>query len=364
MPRKAEHCQLSTRVSIKSLPVTASDRPFRTVVGSLGMLLGINLIFWPWFLPALDPSASVGEWAVVTMLLCGFGVWICICSVRYLTHSASLTITGEAVTFTVREWSDRRKWSEPLANYEGVLLELVKRPVSDHTHVFWNIWLEHPEEDRSILLRWESSEDKARQFQQRCCRLLDLAALETTGEAAGLGEPPEEAPAEDDGQAGPVPASLKVYETPSEAEVTLLTGMPWWEALIFAPIAAALWVLFASHPQARWLLVLAIVASIAAASGVLEWLWGAVSRPRLRITGEAVELIRELPLGRWRVKRLDRGEIVVVTIAKRAGQMHETVVLRSRRRQIRFGKRLKLDELMWLKDFILDRLARSSPAAG
>ena len=369
MPRKAKHCRLSTRVSVKSLPVRASDRAFRTVFGSLRMLVGINLIFWPWFLPALDPSASVGECAVIALLVCAFGVWICISSMHSLTHSASLTITSETVTFTVREWSDRQQWSEPLANYEGVLLELEARWVGAHKHLIWNTWLEHPEEGRRILLQRVASERNARQFQERCCRLLGLAALEqaTEGaarrEAADLGVPLREALAGRDGEAGPVPASLKIYETPSEAEVTLLARMPLWEALAFVPVTAALWVFFASHAQVRWLLVLAILASVLAAWGVLAWLWAAVSRPRLRITDEAVELIRESPFGEWRVKRLECDEIVAVTIAKRANQLHEAVVLRSHRRQIRFGKWLKLDELKWLRYFILDRLAKSSPAA-
>ena len=374
MPRKVKQRQLSRRVSVKSLPVTASDRASRAVVGLLGMLVGINLIFWPWFLPALDPSASVGGWAVITLLLSGVGVWICISSTHCLTHSASLTITSEAVTFTVREWSDREQWSEPLANYEGVLLELETRWAGSHKHLIWNTWLEHPEEGRRILLWRGASENKARRFHERCCQLLKLAALEPTTEgvapreAADLSEPLREVPAEQDGQAGPdtaasAPARLRVYATPREAEVTLLARMPWWEALTFVPAAAALWVFFAWHVQARWLLVLAILVSIVAAWSVLAWLWGAISRPRLRITDEAVELIRELPFGAWRVKRLGCDEIVGVTITKRADQLHEAVVLRGRRRQIRFGKWLKLDELKWLKNFILDRLAESSPAA-
>ena len=190
MPRKAKQRQLSNRVSVKSLPVTGSDRALRTVAGSLGMLVGINLIFWPWFLPALDPSASVGGWAVITLLLSGLGVWICISSMHSLTHSASLTITSEAVTFAVREWSDRQQWSEPLANYEGVLLELEARWVGSHKHLIWNTWLEHPEEGRRILLQRVASEHKARQFQERCCQLLRLAALESTTEASPPHCPP------------------------------------------------------------------------------------------------------------------------------------------------------------------------------
>ena len=62
-------------------------------------------------------------------------------------------------------------------------------------------------------------------------------------------------------------------------------------------------------------------------------------------------------------KRLECDEIVAVTITKRADQMHEAVVLRGPRKQIRFGRWLELDELKWLKNFILDRLAQSRPAA-
>ena len=184
MPHKVKQRQLSRKVSVKSLPVTASDRPLRTVAGALGMLVGINLIFWPWFLPALDPSASLGGWAVITLLLSGFGVWICIGSTHYLTHSVSLTITSEAVTFAVREWSDRQQWSEPLANYEGVLLESEMRWAEKHKHLFWNAWLEHRDEAKRILLWRDRSESRAREYQERCCRLLGLAALEPTAEAS------------------------------------------------------------------------------------------------------------------------------------------------------------------------------------
>ena len=371
MPRERKHCQLSMKVSIESLPVRASDRRFRTAVGSFATLVGIIFMVVAGLIAVFDPT---GEFVFAAMLMGPIGLGMCISGLYHFMHDASLTITSEAVTFAVRDWSGRQQWSEPLANYKGVLLESEMRMGARQKHLVWNILLEHADEGRRILLRRESSEDKARQFQERCCRLLKLAALEPTAEGVARREPEDLAvpvqflPPEQDGQEGPdaaasAPAGLRVLATPREAEITLLARMPLSAAAVAIAIVGILWAMVASGIRARPFLALAVLASMGACGVVPEWLWGVISRPRLHITDEVVELIRGLPLGQWRVKRLECDEIVAVIITKRADQVHEAVVLRGPRKQIRFGRWLKLDELKWLKNFILDRLAQSSPAA-
>ena len=153
-------------IRVERLPVTASDRVLRTVVGVVAMIVGLGWAALMVLALVYDPPVSAGLAAMLGLLLVS-GVAIALGGFVYFTGHSELTITSEEVRFLHKALRKREQWVEPLSNYDGVVLAeevlIMSRGQRVHTH---KVWLHHPQESRRILLRREPSYAKARAYQE------------------------------------------------------------------------------------------------------------------------------------------------------------------------------------------------------
>ena len=331
-----------------------------TVVGC-GMIVGFVLHH------IIDPSEPPGRG--VGYYIFGAGVVLLVfgLAIAYMTGRATLTITKDSVSYQHRSVFGHAQWSEPLSSYDGVLLRTGAPERVPNENLDWVIRLKHWDVSRQIVLRREHSERKARQLQARCCRVLGLPALGAPNKAvvrrevadvqqgAGRLETPLETEKGFD-PAVPPSSAVTLVELPRAVELTLRPGVLSWNSLVFLAIAGTL-VAVGYIRGKTWLLGVGIVTCFLACAALYNSVWAVLTRRKLRLTGESVELIDRHPLGESVAKRIALDQIVSVVIAMQTDERPDAVVVLSAEEKIRFGEELNDEDLRWIKNRILCWLA-------
>lgn len=148
--------------------------------------MGIGLTAFAAFFLTLAAYGDPGSDTLGWLITLTFGVIGLPIGVVLMGQRDNIEIDRETVTVRQRVWRKRTTWSEPLANFHGVLRRVESRFGHNKRYRLYNVELLHPEEDKTLLLHKSQKEDGIRAFWETAARTFELPALEV-GEQGIIG---------------------------------------------------------------------------------------------------------------------------------------------------------------------------------
>jgi hypothetical protein len=189
---------LEWRVDPGTRPAVGARRDGQPI-GAL--ILAIGTLWLAVALPALlgsgaFPIADLGRGGAWASL--GIGIALVLWGLRILLRRQTIRIDHDRVHVTIRGIAGTTSWSEPLANYRGVVWR--SEPISrrDRSQTLHLVDLWHEDRSRAVTLLSSTSEVAARDAWQAWAQGLGVAAIR-------LREGDEDAPAREAAKALPSP---------------------------------------------------------------------------------------------------------------------------------------------------------------
>lgn len=280
----------------------------------------------------------------------------------------------ERVSVRSRGLVGRKAWSEPLANYQGVMLrskwEAGGR--NQHAHQVFLVELQHGDPMKTVEI-FQSVQDKGwhATWREVNLRFRLLALEETPGGVVATRPEDLEKSIREKMQAGaleiafdpsvPPPAGLAVQAEAGGLDIRVLQRN-WRSPGLWTGLALILSGGILSSVLLAWripgpFMILLLAGFGVAAAGQLLGFW--LSRPRLRVGRESVVASLMTPLGEMGRQAMDTARISGVQIGAPKGQASgSTLHILTDDGRVYFGAGLSPAALEWLRNCLLAAVAR------
>jgi hypothetical protein len=350
------------KIDLSERPITVDIVPSKAIA-AVGIVLGLGWIIFASIALSIDPDLAE-PWIILAVA--APGLMIAAFAIATLFQKRRVTFHDLGVEVEQRGLFSARRWSALYSDFEGVLYKIRRSRGKNRATTYQIIELAHPEAGKTLPLYVATTPEVPRARWENYARLLDLPALEETGDGIAARDPDDldksvqELARENkldlayDNLEAP-PKGLAVRSTRLEGgealEVAILAPrLPLWLRVLLLVLPVLSLVFGQNDRNGPWDIVLGLALVVL---GFGLWLWDRRSPRSITLTRDELRVEDAWPWDKRSEKRLPLSAIESVTLRKARSNLGKELLIQSDRGYIALGVGLSDQALVWLRRYLL-----------
>jgi hypothetical protein len=365
MSASAVSTKPSVEITVDTLPAIYTTKG----ATGLGVFLMLFAAFWGGLPTVLLVKCLTDNTFEPGMLLClAFtvaGVAIFFAGLNQCFREQTVTLDEREARVDKRSIFGRTQWSEPLANYEGIMARTEARSRNDSSYTVYLLDLHHIDTSKTVRLYEAQSPEGWRERLEHYCRALGMPAVEESSgglikrDVTDLDKSVRELVQEkklrvEFDPSAPVPRGLAAAadEESGALVISILRKRfsPLGAVIGFVLPAAFFYIGFFLKDGPIVFGVLGILIGLLVLAALA---WECITRRHIRLAKDEVHAYTMTPWGPTPGKRVNAAEVEMVKVGR--GQHHtvQGVVIATDQGEVVVGAGLGREELEWLRNCIL-----------